>query len=81
MVSFASVNGPSVTVSRPPERPTRAPAALGARPAVSSSAPAALASAPSCMMASISSGGGGVAGCVPRSRIRYRMIASSQAAR
>src|SRR3954468_11671312 len=78
MVSFASANGPSVTLSRPPVSDTLAPAMLGARPAVSSNAPAAVASAPNFMMASIRAAGGSVGGWVAFSMIRYRMIGSSR---
>src|SRR5918998_3781272 len=78
MVSFASANGPSVTLSRPPVSDTLAPAMLGARPAVSSSAPAAEASAPNFMMASIRAAGGSVEGWVAFRIIRYRMIGSSR---
>ena len=70
MSSLDSVNGPSVTVTCPPSRATRTPAELGSRPAVSSSTPAWVASPPSFMIASNSSGGGGVAGLVPDSSIR-----------
>src|SRR6202035_2486021 len=74
MSSLDSVNGPSVTVTLPPARATRAPAALGSSPAVSSSTPASVASPPSFMIASNSSGGGGVDGLVPDSSIMYRMV-------
>src|SRR3954451_3782474 len=78
MVSFASANGPSVTLSRPPVSDTLAPATLGARPAVSSSAPAAVASAPSFMMASIRAAGGAVGGWSAFRITRYRMVGSFQ---
>ena len=69
MSSLDSVKGPSVTATLSSVRLTRAPAALGSSPAVSSSTPAWVASPPSFMIASNSSGGGGVAGLVPDSSI------------
>src|SRR5277367_527672 len=53
MTSLASVNGPSVTVTCPPERRTRAPCAVGVSPPLPSMVPACTASAESFAIASI----------------------------
>src|SRR5262245_24068440 len=59
MTSFASVNGPSSTVSLPPVSRTRPPFAVGASPPLSTRTPACAASIPRFMIASISALGGG----------------------
>src|SRR5207249_1044708 len=56
--SLASVNGPSVTVSLPPARRTRALAELGASPPVSTTEPSRIESSTSLAMASSSAWGG-----------------------
>src|SRR6266404_6782028 len=59
MTSLASVNGPSVTVSRPLEIRTRVLCAVGARPPLPSIEPSLTASSAMMLIASISSLGGG----------------------
>src|SRR6266849_3835779 len=58
-ISLASVKGPSVTVTLPPESRTRAPSAVGPSPPPPSMEPFLLASSLSFEMASINSLGGG----------------------
>jgi hypothetical protein len=59
----------AMTIAAAVASDTRAPLTLGSSPAVSSSTPASVASPPSFMIASNSSGGGGVDGLVPDSSI------------
>src|SRR5215472_3738057 len=59
MISLASVNGPSVTVTLPPESRTRAPSAVGPRPPLPIIVPVFVSSSASLLIASINSLGGG----------------------
>src|SRR5580692_12883105 len=76
IISFASVNGPSVTVTRPPESRTLAPAAVGSSPPFPSSVPFLIASSVSFPLASINSFGGMPCASLCFTIIMYRIIKS-----
>src|SRR4029077_8370722 len=59
IISLASVKGPSITVTLPPERRTRAPCAVGLGPPFPSMVPALASSSAILAMASINGLGGG----------------------
>src|SRR5580692_12111782 len=59
MISLASVKGPSITVTFPPESRTRAPCAVGKSPPLPSIVPALVSSSAAFAIASINDFGGG----------------------
>src|SRR5205807_6943860 len=74
--SFASVKGPSVTVTFPLELRTRAPSALGRQPSVANSQPALKPSSTSLPILAISSCEGGTPRSADLYILRNRMIVS-----
>src|SRR5277367_5456497 len=76
IISLASVNGPSITVTRPPESRTLAPAAVGSSPPLPSSVPALIASSVSLPIASINSFGGMPCASLCFTIIMYRIVKS-----
>src|SRR5580658_1685369 len=76
IISLASVNGPSVTLIRPPESRTLTPAAVGSSPPLPSSVPFLIASSDSLPMASINSLGGMPSASLCFTIIMYRIVTS-----
>src|SRR5215472_3932837 len=74
MTSLASVKGPSITLTLPPESRTRAPCAVGPSPPPPIIVPAFVASLASASMASINSFGGGPCFSACLTNIMYRIF-------
>src|SRR5215469_17274324 len=74
MTSLASVKGPSITLTLPPESRTRAPCAVGPSPPPPIMVPAFVASLASASMASINSLGGGPCFSACLTNIMYRIF-------
>src|SRR5580704_8804704 len=81
IISLASVNGPSVTVTCPPDSRTLAPAEVGSSPPLPSSVPFLIASSLSLPMASINCFGGAPCPSLCFTIIMYRIVISPCAPR